>query len=484
MSRSASRTPSNASSVGANATPSDSVVPTLRVMRLQSPELHQSFSGSLIVTNAIEGALCLPDSLGVFVGERFTAYLGLLNASKHTTIRKLAVSALLQTPSQRWHLPSPLDPSQNASGGADVAPNSGIDAIVAHDIEEPGQHILRVEVSYVSAADGNSKSFRKFYRFQVVSPFAISTKVLRSGDAACFVSVSIQRTATTNEQQQQQPPGATTQSQPKEQLLISDVTIEPRPGLTVVHIDGPMIESDSNAKEPTAVQLFDDLTLLSDQGTRRYLFKVQATSKDAILRGVVAGDDLGRAVVTWCKAMGETGRIASLPIVVPPIPTQIEPTDSSNRFVAHNSGLSVDVATIMSSGSRVVHADPRLAELARRLPVTVEPIDPPPHMQLHVAQEVQFLIVNHGSSPMNLQLQFRLSQPAGLAICGASFQSLGQVPPNGGSTVASARFLPLTAGLQYCEGCCIVDLATQAEIEQPALFQTFVAVDGDHLLHQ
>ena len=41
-----------------------------------------------------------------------------------------------------------------------------VDAIVSHDIEEAGQHILRVEVAYVTV-EGHSKTFRKLYRFNV-----------------------------------------------------------------------------------------------------------------------------------------------------------------------------------------------------------------------------------------------------------------------------------------------------------------------------
>lgn len=120
-------------------------VPTLRVMRLQSPEIHQNATGSIEGYSSLEQSLCLPDSLDVYVGERFAAYLGILNTSTNSPIRRLTVTAQLQTPSQRWQLPSQLD-AGNLMGGVDIDPLSGIDAIVTRTIDEPGQHILRVEV--------------------------------------------------------------------------------------------------------------------------------------------------------------------------------------------------------------------------------------------------------------------------------------------------------------------------------------------------
>ena len=154
----------------------ETAVPTLRVMRLQNPDLHMPTSGVLDSQPLLNNALCLPDSLDVYVGETFTAYLGVINTSRHTSIRRLNVTAQLQTPTQRWQLPSPLD--GNGGYGMDVPPLAGVDAVVSHAIEEPGQHILRAEVTSL-AADGNLKTFRKFYRFQVTYPVELREHGLR-----------------------------------------------------------------------------------------------------------------------------------------------------------------------------------------------------------------------------------------------------------------------------------------------------------------
>ena len=72
----------------------------------------------------------------------------------------------------------------------DVPPEAGIDAVVSHVLEEPGQHILRVEVGYGSA-DGQ-KTLRKFYRFQVSVPLIIDASTYKSGESTCFVSLDVQ----------------------------------------------------------------------------------------------------------------------------------------------------------------------------------------------------------------------------------------------------------------------------------------------------
>lgn len=454
-------------------------VPTLRVMRLQSPELHQPRSGTLGGQCLLHTSLCLPDSLAVYVGEKFTAYLGILNASKSVAIRRLTVTAQLQTPSQRWQLPSHLDPSSvgnsssssssvSSAAGLDVEPESAVDAIVSHDIEESGPHILRVEVAYL-LPEGGSKTFRKFYRFNVVSPLTIREHTLRWGEQACFVSLSVEF---------RPDPGHT------DSLVISQADFVCADGLSAQKIgtgsalsrdEAKKDETNSGAVEACAVDLLDSSGLLSPDMCFRYLFKVTATTDDAVLRGIAAGDLLGKACFTWRKAMGETGRVYSEPIYCPPAHPETSESSSSN-FVMYNSGLSVDVAADSATrGSRGALPVDSPDILSNQFPVTVEPIDPPTKMTTYQPVQVEFLVVNHSSQAMTLQLQFRLSEMADhIAVCGQSFKGVGEVPPNGGSRVVAMRFLPLNAGLLKVQGCHVVDMATGREIPQPPLFTTFV----------
>lgn len=424
---------------------------------------------------ALQTALCLPDSLTVYVGEYFTAYLGVLNASKIVPIKRLTVTAQLQTPSQRFQLPSRLDHG-NLSGGMDVAAESSVDAIVSRVIEEPGHHILRVEVGYLTAEGGN-KTFRKFYRFEVLQPLLVEVNTVRVGDTRCLVSVSVEYPMLKNEKQ--------------DPLIIASSGCEAANGLVATNVGCTSSFQKTTSSvhggppTPTAVELFDAAGSMVPGGSFRYIFDVQAESKEAMLRGIAAGDYLGRAVLVWRKAMGESGTVYSAPIYCPKaVPIfdamvagppglrgSLHQRPTCSNFVMHRSGLSVDVAAAAAAAAS--------SSLSDQLSVTVEPIDPPARTPLNVPVSVQFLVVNHSNHPLTLQLQFALSHmDQGLVVTGPSFQNLGEVKSSGGSTVALVHFLPLQAGLHRVEGCTVVDLASGREVLQPPLFTVFVENEG------
>ncbi|CAB9521147.1 protein particle complex subunit 13 [Seminavis robusta] len=486
---------------------SESAVPTLRVMRLQSPDLYQPYAGSFEHRFSLGTAMCLPDSLGVvYVGETFTAYLGALNVSKDLPVRKLTVSAQLQTPSQRYRIPSRLD-AGNAGGGVDVPPEQGIDAIVSYKLEEAGSHILRVEVGYATM-DGNVKTFRKFYRFQVTDPLAISASTLRATEHGVLVSVAVQYTAPTDKASSNNSVLSATSG-----LVIRVAEFVPADGLQVERIGTETSSCSSMTTSPpangeqrlSAVQLLDQSGRLEPGNSFQYLFQVKTESRNASIRGIAAGDELGKAVFTWSKTMGETGRIASPTIRCPESldmgklrvlvgaaagtdankdtaanATQ-QPTDEGSflndrDFVVKGSGLSVDVAAAAAKRAAANGVLPFQA-IDQLLPVTVEPIEPlPTRMQLAVPHEIQLLVMNHTSNPLSLQLQFRLDkqQDEGLLVCGRSFKTLGELGPQGGCTVVTMRITAVSTGLLRLQGCYIVDLTTDREIPQPPLMDVYV----------
>lgn len=416
-------------------------IPTLRVMRLQSPALHTITAGSLDSECVLQNSLCLPDSLGVYVGETFTAYLGILNVSHTVPIRRLSVAAQLQTPSTRWQLPSSLSQS------LDVEANSGVDTIVSHAIEEPGQHILRVEVGYLTKEGGN-KTFRKFYRFQVVNPLVIQESVIRSGDSSCFVSLSVKYDVDAK----------------IGPITLADVEFVPAKGLTATAVAQKTEREDPEAL--SALDLFDKADFLQPGSSLRFLFRVEASSRESLAKGIGAGDVLGYAMLTWRKAMGETGKITSPSIQCP----AANPTEKD--FLVHRSGFSADV----TSAAAKRHQDASQAALSDSYPVTVEPISPPSRLALNIPCKIDFLVVNHSQQELTLQVQIALAEIAdGLLICGNSSVTVGAVPPNGGSKVAAFKFLPVAPGLHTVKGCSVVDLVSGKEIPQPAFFQAYVS---------
>jgi hypothetical protein len=388
----------------------------------------------------------------IHVGETFTAYLGAVNVSQKLVVRRLTVTAQLQTPSQRWPLPSSLD----ANLGVDVRPGDGVDAIVAKRLEETGQHILRVEVGY-QATEGNQKTLRKFYRFNVSHPLAISEKVVRQGDNVCLVSIGIENVS-------------------NHPMVITSANIDcPSTGLVATSVGG---KSPTTVDNTSATALFDSCGLLNPKSSFRYLFSV--TTTESYNRGIACGDELGQAVFEWTKTMGESGKVASAMIVCPmtnPPGGGENPTKfmmgTGSDFVVHGTGLSVDVAKV--AADRAAGKPPaKDAAIDEWLPVTVEPLEPPSTMTLATPQEVQFLVVNHSVKTMDLQLQFRLNHMSGVAVCGKSWKNLGEVSPNGGSVVVGMRLMPLVGGLLRVQGCCVVDLNTTKEVPQPPLFNVFV----------
>jgi len=472
-------------------------VPMLKVMRIQSPDLATTSIPS-ITSPTLSSALILPDSFGVIhIGETFTAYLGALNVSPTSHVRNLSISATLQTPTRSFQMPSILENKlpitqqerQNYKP-INIEPQQGLDAIISRPLEETGQHMLRVEVSYGgpdprqdSLLEGNiakqydtnqvdenaRKFFRKFYRFHVSSPLYIKELTLRGGETNCFVSLAVEN-------------AAPVESGSAGGLTVSQNTFQACTGLCSQRIQ----PSSSNPNsQKTAVELFDESGRLNPGESKRYMFEVKASSENAALKGIAMGDELGKAVITWHKTMGEAGRIASTFIYCPPCPIALEAdkvtSDSTidiqgDSFVVHRSGLSVDVAASSANRSASYSPSefPNFKSLEDRFPVTVEPISPPNIMQIGVSVEVSFLVVNHGGKTMNLQLQMRLPLMKGVLISGQSFRNLGKVPPNGGSIVVKLRFIAVAPGLLFVRGCFVVDLDTGVEIKQPNLFSVFV----------
>ena len=128
--------------------------------------------------------------------------------------------------------------------------------------------------------------------------------------------------------------------------------------------------------------------------------------------------------------------------------------------------------------------------------ITVEPIDPPMQMKLYNSYTVQFLVVNHTNDAVPIQIQFHTSTTnptsssvlsssssssnhsnsnnSSIVITGPSYQNLGTILPQGGSTVTTISFIPIQIGLLDICGCSIMDIASGRTVIQPPLWTTFV----------
>jgi hypothetical protein len=261
-------------------------------------------------------------------------------------------------------------------------------------------------------------------------------------------------------------------------LTICSAEFDPAPGL-----EAEKVQMQPKTKgEFSAVQLFDQCGRLEAGSSRRYLFKVTASSQTARSRGIAAGDELGKGVFTWRKACGELGRMSSVALICPNVDPVLDERNPDavmegrgSPFVVHvqGSALSVDVAN--AAATKAANPNMEHSSLDELLPVTVEPIDPPKNVKLGEPFHVQFLVVNHSERYITIQLQFRLEHMDGLSVCGPSFKNLDDVPGNGGNVTVSIRFMALSAGLLKLCGCCVADLASGEIIPQPPLFSTLVS---------
>jgi hypothetical protein len=349
----------------------------------------------------------------------------------------------------------------NAAGGVEVPPESGVDAIVSHALEEAGQHILRVEVGY-AGGDGSVKTLRKFYRFQVSDPLIISELTFRSSDSCCFVSISLDNNG----------------DESKGGLTICQAEFEAADGLTAEKIG----KDQAPGRDMAGREKFDSSGRLEAGHTLRYMFLVQSESGESG-KGIAVGDELGKAVFTWRKACGEMGRMASAPIVLnPTISPSIDPSNPGatmegkrSSFIVHlkgRSGLSVDVASAAAAQS--ANKNKERNTLDQLLPVTVEPINPPSTVEVGIPFQVELLVINHSDREMALQVQFRLEHMAGLSVCGTSYKNLQEIPGRGGSIRTVVAFLPLATGLLQIAGCNVVDLNKGLSFPQPPLCQMIV----------
>jgi len=291
---------SSAAAVAPSATGDANVAPTLRVMRLQSPRLHQSSTGSIgpFSETCLQGALCLPDSLAVYVGETFSAYLGLLNTSQTTEIRRWKLSAQLQTPNQRHDLN--LHFGQNDS--AVLAPLSAVDCLVHQSITEPGAHILRIQVSYSTGA--TEQNFRKFYRFLVRDPLILRVDRVISKGEDHYVTVHV------GYNNQSMPANNNNAEDVPQPLVIRNVRLEPTSANAAVT---RMDKRASASGDASAVNLLDNVVVLNPPNeAQQYVFRIQQHER--------SHQSIGTILIEWSQAMGENG-VCRIPVNLPRPPT-------------------------------------------------------------------------------------------------------------------------------------------------------------------
>jgi len=159
----------------------------------------------------ISDLLTLPSSFGnIYLGETFSSYLCINNESG-VPVQDVGMKAELQTTSQKFVLTDTLGGSTTTSsstprGSASTSPKFGnintfstrvsllpgqsTESIIQHEIKELGIHILVCSVHY--SVQSERRFFRKFYKFQVLNPLAVKTKVNSLPDGRILLEAQLQ----------------------------------------------------------------------------------------------------------------------------------------------------------------------------------------------------------------------------------------------------------------------------------------------------
>ncbi|KAJ3385045.1 hypothetical protein HDU92_003272 [Lobulomyces angularis] len=127
----------------------------------------------------LSDVLSLPGTFGnIHLGEIFSSYL-CVNNDSHVSVQRVGIKAELQTSSQRFSL---LDTSSDPDSVVSLVPNQSSEFRINHEIRELGVHILVCTITYHHQME--KKSFRKFYKFQVLNPILVKTKIVNPVNSA------------------------------------------------------------------------------------------------------------------------------------------------------------------------------------------------------------------------------------------------------------------------------------------------------------
>ncbi|CAK8675890.1 unnamed protein product [Clavelina lepadiformis] len=260
----------------------------LRVMRLTKPSIVSSFPilfedhdltskplGYCLEDLPSFGTgelLVLPQSFGnIFLGETFVSYLSVNNESGND-VETVSLKADLQTGSQRITL-------TNTAPVTVLQHNNSLDEVVSHEVKEVGPHILVCVVSY-KRPDGDIKSFRKFFKFQVLKPLEVKTKFYNIKCDEVYLETQIQNIM-------QSP------------ICMEKVNLDPSPLYTVKALN---IVSDNQS-------VFGSQSYMKPSEVWQYLYWLKLKPENKMQAFTDAASAIGKLDIVWKSSLGERGRL-------------------------------------------------------------------------------------------------------------------------------------------------------------------------------
>jgi trafficking protein particle complex subunit 13 len=313
---------------------------TLKVLRLSNPSFDEAKTES-------DDFLCLPPSFGnIYLGETFTSYLCVNNDSL-TTVQNVAFKAELQTASQRFTLADTIGSVASSSGIVDfktgeqvsLLPRQSSEFVLHHEIKELGIHILVCSVHYTPIQNEISrKFFRKFFKFQVLNPLSVKTRVISQADDRILLELQLSNLAHLP-------------------LFLKKVDYQVDDLFTACGFNGKT-GSENTVENIQAQGLGENIfptSILQPQGTRQYLFVLKPKPEHIVAARLSA--NLGRLDLEWCTTMGQSGHLQTSRLTrkVPSIePIQLSIINTPKRVIVEKPfSITFRIRNNISDGTKI-----------------------------------------------------------------------------------------------------------------------------------
>ncbi|TYZ63246.1 hypothetical protein PybrP1_009437 [[Pythium] brassicae (nom. inval.)] len=364
---------------------------------------------------AMSSMLILPDSFGeIFLGNTFSSYISVINQYA-CDLRDVGLSVNIQCANDRVELHDNRYartgklPSANP---AKVLPaGSSLDMVVDYPLNQIGNHVLRVGVTYMDPILNEQKSLRKFYRFAVQNPLVISFKQSKLQDQT-FVEAEIRNVS-------------------KLALFVDSIKFLPLPPFAAEELDaaGKQPGADRNPQSAAGLLQAGPQSLLNPQEELQRVFRVTYDpTADLTTVSSLGAHNLGRLHVGWKTSVGEAGSVQSQPVM-------------------------------------------RKADSGRDVAVTLANL--PKHIVCGVPFVATVRVANNSARNLQLQLQFRKDEMRGIVCHSISHQNIGLLSAQSVLDVPT-EFLPTAGGLHAIRGVACVDLRSGQEFAQDELAHVLV----------
>ncbi|KAF9175856.1 hypothetical protein BGX21_007851 [Mortierella sp. AD011] len=293
--------------------------------------------------------LTMPASFGnIYMGETFTSYICANNESAHP-VRDVILKAELQTSTLRFALSDTLagqrhkptsvgsvessNPSPSPSTGGHIQlleSGKTNEMIVSHEIKELGIHILVCSIQYTTL-DGQQKSFRKFYKFQVLNPLTVKTKVNhptsgtsaqpQDGSNSAVVSQGVSKGGLVLLEAMVQNVSGVTMWMEKMRFEVTDAFTVKDLNIVIEDDDGEGEEKRAGSHEKSdPVSIFGKHDYFAPNDVRQYLYVLTPKPGKELMAKTT--NVLGKMDIVWRSQFGETGRLQTSQLTRKPMPLE------------------------------------------------------------------------------------------------------------------------------------------------------------------